>query len=88
MWMWKFPNYLHTLANGVLGSATQTIQKYTNTILYKNTTVRVISIADEVRFRLVQGVHQGGELDEVDRGDCLASASLLLLTLGLLFLGI
>ena len=41
--MWKFPNYLHTLANGVLGSATQTIQKYTNTILYKNTTVRVIS---------------------------------------------
>ena len=44
--------------------------------------------ADEVRFRLVQGVHQGGELDEVDRGDCLASASLLLLTLGLLFLGI
>ena len=44
--------------------------------------------ADEVRFRLVQGVHQGGELDEVDRGDCLASASLLLLTLGLLFIGI
>ena len=36
--MWKFPNYLHTLANGVLGSATQTIQKYTTTILYKNTT--------------------------------------------------
>ena len=44
--------------------------------------------ADEVGLSLVQGVHQGGELDQVDRGHRLPTTSLLLLTLRLLFLRI